>query len=227
MSIGLTLALTVAFVVYGNWIASTSFSEGTKSRFNLTVGFLSVVVVQATDHLSWREIGFASNNLPRGLLVGLLAALAIVLTIAVAAERTNWFSDDRYRHIPRNRLPARIVRIFVATALVEEIIFRGLLIALWTELAGSIWAAVTSSLAFGLWHIRAEQLRTDTSRGSYTKVVAGVGALCCVGLGFVALRHLGQGLVAPVIVHGAANSAATVATVLSTLGPSDSTSGSL
>lgn len=114
-----------------------------------------------------------------------------------------------------------LVRIPLGTAVPEELIFRGLLFAVWREAgASTLNAALCSSVAFGLWHIyptviglRINHLATSTGRVR-AAVVGAVLLTTLAGLGLTWLRVESAGLLGPVILHAGINSVGALAAVL-------------
>jgi membrane protease YdiL (CAAX protease family) len=89
-----------------------------------------------------------------GLAFGVAAAIPPMLFILVAPLITGESvgDDDIERQTLAGVLWRVGVRVLVGTALPEEIIFRGLLFALWQRAGGTGAAVIATSIAFGLWH---------------------------------------------------------------------------
>lgn len=100
-----------------------------------------------------------------------------------------------------------LVRIPLGTVVLEEVAFRGVLPVLLSPVA--------AAGLFGLWHIlpAARTLETNGARARWPVSMAVVAA-AGVGLVLWELRLATGGLVAPALVHVAANSGATVAAYL-------------
>jgi membrane protease YdiL (CAAX protease family) len=115
-----------------------------------------------------------------------------------------------------------LVRIPLATALAEELVFRGVILGLATRTRRPRDALILSALAFGLWHVGAalhpERRRSTAGvvgdRLSPTPVVVAgdVAATTIAGLGFGWLRLRSHSIVAPTMAHAAVNASAYVAT---------------
>ncbi|GAA2888717.1 hypothetical protein Acy02nite_70670 [Actinoplanes cyaneus] len=86
-----------------------------------------------------------------------------------------------------------LVSVPLATVVVEEVAFRGVLWGLIDRDHGPVWATGVTALLFGLWHLAPERPWTDALFTAVAGVVLGV------------LRALGGGLLAPVLVHWAAD----------------------
>ena len=117
------------------------------------------------------------------------------------------------------------VRIPFATALVEELVFRGVILGLGLRDGDRRGALIVSSIAFGLWHIgsalhperqRATGAWVGHERASAPRVVLGdVVATTIGGLGFGWLRLRSGSIVAPTTAHAALNGSAYLATRIS------------
>jgi len=112
-----------------------------------------------------------------------------------------------------------LVRIPVGTALVEEVTFRGVLLAAWRPW-GLLVAVGVSSLAFGLWHIAPTIALVRANRpaaGGGTVVLVTLAAVVVTssgGLGLAWLQLGTSGLAAPVALHASLNGLAVVAGLL-------------
>lgn len=170
--------------------------------------------------LTAEELGVDRDRAGAGLRLGLgvasVAVLAIAVGTAVPATRP-LFDDARVGDIGWGLLLYRtIVRIPLGTVLLEELAFRGALFAAWRRWRGPLPAAIGSSLVFGLWHIRpALDLldANDLAAGGGERTLAVIGAVVATaiaGFVFCMLRTQSQSLVAPLVVHAAVNSFATL-----------------
>ena len=117
-----------------------------------------------------------------------------------------------------------LVRIPFATALVEELVFRGVILGFGLRDGDRRRALLVSSIAFGLWHVGSaldparQQATGDLvghARASATAVVLGdVVATTVGGVGFGWLRLRSGSIVAPAIAHATLNASAYLATRL-------------
>jgi membrane protease YdiL (CAAX protease family) len=108
-----------------------------------------------------------------------------------------------------------LVGIPIGTALCEEVIFRGVLLAAFDRLLAPRWSIAATSFAFGLWHMAAESQRVGA--GSTFAVVPGVLATTAASAFVLGpLRRRTGNLVAPIAVHAATNVAVFLAVVLAT-----------
>ncbi|WP_205745246.1 CPBP family glutamic-type intramembrane protease [Egicoccus halophilus] len=165
----------------------------------------------------------------RGLRVGLvsLAVIAAVVALGVSVREQvpliSMLLGDVRADLDGGRLAyAVLVRIPFGTALFEEFLFRGLLLALllrtMSARAAWIWAAVV----FGLWHVP-PTLATLRLNGvaplggdGLAAMVGAVVVTTVAGLGFTELRRRGgDSLLAPILAHCATNGAGLLAAAAS------------
>jgi membrane protease YdiL (CAAX protease family) len=132
------------------------------------------------------------------------------------------FADERAAGVATRALAYETaVRIPVGTALFEETLFRGLLLAWLRRRTTPLRAVAASSTLFGLWHILPtwETLAGYAggvlrSRSPATAAATVGGAVVTTGLAgaaFSALRLRSGSLATPVIVHAAVNASGFVA----------------
>ena len=182
----------------------------------------ALVVIGRAGGLSAREVGLARATVRRGLVVGGVGAAIVVAGIVVGAAlplTRGWFEDERIADIDsRSELAYQaLVRIPLGTALFEELAFRGVLLGLLARICPMRTAVVASSVLFGLWHIRptlSALATNDLAQSAWAQAGAVTAAVVLTTVGgfvFCALRLGSRSLLAPLLVHAATNSAATVA----------------
>lgn len=217
----LAVALSLVAVAYNNLINQwTPFRGWAYLPANLTfVAALWAVAAGASD-LSTRDLGLVSGD-PTAV-VGTVAVVAVFALGAFA------IAGSRHGHrIADRRVAGRrggsliyyvLIRIPVGTAVAEEMIFRGVLFAVWREAGlSSTAAAVCSSIPFGLWHVSPTVIGLRMNRPAVTRANLGAAALAGVllttgaGLALTGLRVVGGGLLAPVLLHAGVNSAGAIA----------------
>ena len=134
-----------------------------------------------------------------------LAAIALVSLVA-----PRFLADRRMAGVDARGTAWRaLVRIPLGTVVLEEVAFRAVLPALLSP-AGA-------AALFGLWHIAPTARTLDINGVRRHRIVAVAGAVvgtAAVGLALWELRVAAGGLAAPMLVHMAANSGATVAAAL-------------
>lgn len=194
------LVAVVAVLVVHNLVTNLWARDRWYVRLNLATAGLLVVLAGRAD------VGLSPG---RRVWPG-LAAAAVVLTVIVGlavARRTRTLLADRRMAGVDGRGTAwrALVRIPMGTVVLEEVAFRGVLPAVSTPL--------TAAALFGLWHVlpTARALDVNGRRRSPVALAAAVAVTAAAGMVLESLRMATGGLLAPALVHTAANSGATVA----------------
>ena len=192
---------------------------------NLGAATSTVVLVRAWGR-SWRDLGLAPEDLPRGLAVG-AATVPVILGVLGAAHllpaARDLFADERASDASdREARHHLLLRVPIEVALAEELVFRSALLALGRTQGGDVPAVAATSIAFGLWHVLPALESHRNSHGpaqaaarfgGVATVVAGtVAATALAGVAFALLRLRSRSVIAPVIAHTALNSLAFLAT---------------
>ncbi|MEU4164310.1 CPBP family intramembrane glutamic endopeptidase [Actinoplanes sp. NPDC026670] len=180
---------------------------------------LGLVLFARRTGLTWHELGLSRRTLVPGLkyALGAIAAVAVVYAIGAAIPLTRpAFQDVRYHlHLSAALLTAFVV-VPLGTVLLEEVAFRGVLMGLVNRHRGAVWASITSSALFGLWHIL-PSLRLNSANGAVSSIlgtgltgqvlaVAGaVGFTALAGLLLCELRRRSGSLLAAAALHWATN----------------------
>jgi membrane protease YdiL (CAAX protease family) len=175
-----------------------------------------------------QTIGCDPDDIPRGLRWG--AAVAGGTTAVIAGLRALDRSGTRFRDDRVTGASGReaafhlLVRIPLATSLVEELTFRGVLLGLGLRRGDARRALTVSSIAFGLWHVGAALHPERTAAtgevvghhaATTALAVAGdVVATTIGGIGFGWLRLRSGSIAAPALAHAALNGSAYAATRL-------------
>jgi CAAX protease family protein len=173
-----------------------------------------------------RDLGCDRRDLAPGLRAGAVAAGAIVAATAgarVLDRRGAAFRDARVTDASTAAAAAHLlVRIPLATALVEELVFRGVILGFGLRRGDRRRALVVSSVAFGLWHVGAALHPERTAptadvlghrlAATVAVVVGDVVATTVGGFGFGWLRLRSGSIAAPAVAHAALNGSAYAAT---------------
>ena len=217
------LALSLVVVVYNNALNRWGPFHGS-AYVPVNVAFAGVIVVVAIVglDLSPTELGLRSDASDALLPIGVLALFSLGAFALALSPFGNVIADERVAGMHEGGLAWYVlVRIPIGTALVEETIFRGVLLAAWLATGASdVLAAICASLAFGLWHIQPTVigLRLNDPSASRTKVRAAViGAVVLTtvaGSGLAWLRMWSGGLLAPIVLHAGINSVGALAAVV-------------
>jgi CAAX protease family protein len=138
-----------------------------------------------------------------GWALGGLVAVVVVYAAALVIPRTRrLFRDPRYRAGTGQALYTALIAVPLSTVAVEEAAFRG---ALWPI----AWA---TPVLFGLWHVLPGTRTNAAASSRWATFALMVGA----GVVLALLRHFSGGLLAPFVVHWAANGLGVLASSLAT-----------
>jgi uncharacterized protein len=219
--------LSLAVVAYNNIVNRWGpFHGAAYVPLNLTFACATTLVAAATLGLSRAELGLQGDVSDAGEALALVAVFAIgafaIGAFAIAGSRHGHRIADKRVTDLRGRALAFyvLVSIPLGTAVAEEVVFRGVLLAAWRDTGASmLLAAVCVSVAFGLWHvtptiigIRMNDL--DASRRKLSVAVIGAVMLTMLaGLGLTWLRIESGGLVEPIVLHAGINSVGALAAV--------------
>ena len=183
------------------------------------LAIVGLALMARADGLHRRDWGF-------GPVTGRAARAAAVLAAVTAAALlvgtqlpgvAGAYADERVVGMGAGEvLYAALVRVPVGTALLEEVAFRGVLLAMLTRRYGTAWGVVGSSVAFGAWHLlpslglAAGNAAIGSALGAHPLVASGIGMVAAglAGAFLCLLRIRYDHLVAPLAVHGTANSLA-------------------
>ena len=171
------------------------------------------------------DLGIRPQDLASGLYTGLgaaaVAAGGVTLVAALPATR-ELFVDRRVTDVSRPEAVYHLaLRIPLATALAEELLFRGALLALLRQRRPPVAAVLVTSLLFGAWHVLptidhyegnpASALVADSGRGQRLAVLATMASTTGAGGVFAWLRLRSRSVLAPVLAHAAVNMSAYLA----------------
>lgn len=182
-------------------------------------GAAVLLVIALRDGESWRDIGL--GPLTKRAVLASLTVVGIVFVIyliaAIAPNTRDAFGDDRVGALSSGELVWRaLARVPFGTVLLEEIAFRGVLLAMLWRRIGVWHAMVASSLVFGLWHVLPSLQITQSndtlgaavgtgSSGQVIGVLFVVATTFVAGLLFCELRRRFDHLIVPMSLHWATN----------------------
>jgi membrane protease YdiL (CAAX protease family) len=200
--------LLLAFLAFGTWHTARILSE-IPPQWNLLLlpaenllrlGLIAVCIMLALGsgksfaQFGWQVINPVSE-IAVGLIIGTVVALAVPLVTHLAVAR---FGAGIYspvviqRVMPRNRREWLLVPLaFIPAVLLEELLFRSLLLGGFGSLVSPLLLAGIWSVLFGVMH---------SPQGALGMVVAAALGLLLSGLFFAT-----QGLIAPCLAHYAIN----------------------
>ena len=183
-------------------------------------GALVLLGIGLLDRQSWAAMGLGPGTYLTGLLwaAGCVLAVLVGYLVAVALPFTRkFFYDERGGEqsafeLFRNAL----VVVPFGTVLLEEVAFRGVLLAMVSARYGVAWGVAVSSVVFGLWHILPSLVMHESNAGvaatigtgtraQVTSVVLSVVGTAIAGVLFCMLRIWSGSLLAPMGLHWATN----------------------
>lgn len=182
---------------------------------NLTLAALLLGSARAAG-LSWEELGLARRHVPAGWRWGAallaLVAAGYVLVLSVPALRP-LLTDARVAGVDGGELAYRVLLgIPLGTVVLEELAFRGVLLAGLARMTSPRAAVAVSAAVFGVWHVRptlsALALNDVVDGPVLTGLAVLLGCLGTAAAGVVLawLRLRTGSLLAPALVHVATNS---------------------
>jgi uncharacterized protein len=212
-------ALVVLVALSGNLLANLV------PRFlyvpvNLLVAGAAVLVALGPGCCTPADLGLARRDLGSGLRWGGAIAALIGLFLAVGAllpATRPWFADGRVNtEATWLVLYTILIRIPFGTVLLEETLFRGVLLGMGLRRWPTWQAVAFSSVLFGLWHVLpafglaanplTSELAGSGMGGRVLTVAFAVVSTAAVGALWCWLRLRSRSLLAPVLVHVATNS---------------------
>jgi membrane protease YdiL (CAAX protease family) len=182
-------------------------------------GVAVLLLIARADHESWPDLGLGPLT-KRALLaaLGVVAVVSLVYLIGSLVPQTrSAFADDRVSNLSAGGLVwAAFVRVPFGTVLLEEVAFRGVLLAMLWRRVGVWPGIVASSVAFGLWHILPslgittsnEAVGAAIGSGQSARIAAVVATVFftfLAGLVFCELRRRFDHLIVPMALHWATN----------------------
>lgn len=216
----LHLGLILALASYANIISNEVLDEIWHIPFHLGIMGLAIVIAR-TAGTTWTSMGLRPDRIGRGLKVGgaVIGLIALVIAIGVALPITrDLFRDERIEDASVAWvLFQALVRVPLATALYEEVLFRGIVFGMLVRRMKPLVAGVVSSVLFGLWHIlpTLDTIGTnpagevvDGPIGYTVAILLAVASTALAGVGFLLVRLYANSTYAAVLAHIGTNSTA-------------------
>ncbi|MDQ4130272.1 MAG: CPBP family intramembrane metalloprotease [Actinomycetota bacterium] len=215
------VAVAAFLVAYNTVVNLRPLPRWTYLPLNLAVAAIFVGAARLQGE-TWQELGLGLSGLAAGIGWGLGASVVVAAGMVGARWLTGvvpglraLLRDRRAADLPPRRLAYdTLVRIPLGTAVCEEVLFRGVLLAAMLGVASLAQAVVASSALFGLWHIgpTLRALRENDAAARRTPVVVAAVVITALGgVGFALLRVVSGSLAAPVLVHWAINASGLLA----------------
>lgn len=211
----LHLVAIFALASYANVIANLVLDDEWHIPFNLGILAVAILIARRAG-TTWTSMGLRGDRAIRGLAVGAVVIVVIAIPVAVAVAipglRDLFVQDRLVDESVSWLLFQALVRIPLATALYEEVLFRGIIFGMLVRRYSPLVAGVSSSLLFGFWHVL-PTIATDplgdvdaTVGGLIVTLLAAVAGTALAGMAFLWLRLFANSTVAPVLAHIGTNS---------------------
>jgi tRNA pseudouridine32 synthase/23S rRNA pseudouridine746 synthase len=214
-------------VVLGVLVAANlvdRFVDAAVSYLAVPLAAVLVTVLARRAGIGWDELGLARDTWGRGARwAAALAVLVVVVVFVVAAIPAfrSAFVDDRYDDGVGRALLTALVLIPLRTVIAEELIFRGVLLAMLRRRFDTYTAVAVSSVLFGLWHVTSSLGLADENAavgslgaGQWIGIVGAVTVTTAAGIILCWLRLRSESLLAPIGAHWAVNGAGVLAAAL-------------
>lgn len=217
----LATALVVALAAWNNLVVHRL--PGYRAGYvvaNLAAAAVLLAGARAAG-LSWEELGLGRRHVASGARWGAtcfgIVVAVYLAALAVPATRP-LLADDRIAGLDAGDIAYDVVvRIPLGTVVWEEVAFRGVLLAVLARMLPIRAAIAASAAVFGVWHVRptlSALAANDLVDGRLLTVLAvllGCVATAVAGVVFAWLRVRTGSLLAPVLLHLAANATGVLA----------------
>lgn len=192
--------------------------SGVHLWWNLGFG-LAVTVIGLVAGLRTADLGLERRTLRSGLVWGGVCwgiAVAVFGLVALAPW-TRGVYDDHRAVVPTGTMLWKVLVVIpLGTALMEELVFRGVILGAASRVTTTVRAVLVSAVAFGLWHVQptlgslSRNATTDGAHGAAVGaiVVGIVAAMTGAGLVLAWLRLRSGSLLAPFLAHWGVNATA-------------------
>lgn len=201
----LTTLHALALVVVGLAAALITRSTALPTSWHFTYNLAMAAVVTGiavAAGLDADNLGCSPARVGDGLRLGALAFASIAAVVGVGAA-LGWIDGldglDEPGSTVRMALKTLVI-IPVGTVAVEEMIFRGALHGLLSDVTDPARAWIAGAILFGLWHL------PPIADDGVSRVIFTVLATTAAGAAFVWLRRRSGSIVAPMLAHTATNS---------------------
>ncbi|NLD77189.1 MAG: CPBP family intramembrane metalloprotease [Acidimicrobiales bacterium] len=204
---GAWLAALVGTLAVANVIRSTVVPDGWHFWFNLAIGAAAGLVALGAG-LDRVDLGLDPRLARDGLRVG-AGAFAVASVVIIIGGLTGVVSDDRTDVNVQQMLIRTLVTIPLATVLVEELAFRGVMHALMRRVWPPALATAVGAALFGLWHVLPTWQTGSAGDVEVSRLAAAAGtfaATTAAGVVFTWLRERSGSLLSPALLHLATNS---------------------
>lgn len=203
---------------------STVLYGAVKPKFHLILNIgiaLVAILLGFAFGINLEQMGLALDKILPGIFIAFMAALVIIISTAVIAiipMLRKFFLGDDLAHASGKLITYEAtIRVPFGTALLEEVLFRGVLLGLLLQHNSTVVAVLISSVIFGLWHILPTismlesnkiiaKANSDLKHRRYGSVIGVVIITTTAGILFSWLRIISNSIIAPWLVHWSINS---------------------
>lgn len=212
------LVLVILILLYGTVLARL---VPIKYHLLLNIGISLVAIILGLSFgLDYSQMGLSVYSILPGIAVAFAATAIIIigtLIISVIPPLRHYFLGNNLANASGKLIAFEAaIRIPFGTALVEEILFRGVLLGLLLVHHDSILAIVISAAIFGFWHIfptinslENNQVMAAKMNGQKIRITGAVMGTVLItgvaGLVFGWLRLIAGSVIAPWLVHWSIN----------------------
>lgn len=218
-SLAQELSLIVLILLYGTVLARL-----VPRQFHIILNLgvaLTAIVLGYGFGLTAQQMGISPYAITSGILWAVVASAVIAfttLTISLIPPLRKFFLGDNLSKASGKLIAFEAgIRIPFSTALIEEVLFRGVLLGLLLAHHSSVLALVYSAVVFGLWHIFPTIATLEQNDAAIAAVknkkhrkLAGIAGTVLItfaaGLLFGLLRILAGSIIAPWLLHWTINS---------------------
>lgn len=213
------IVLVILILLYSTVLAK---SVPAKYHLYLNISITAVAILLGLSFgLNLEQMGLAFNKILPGIFIALVAVIIIIISTSIVATipllRRFFLGDNLAQASGKLITYEATIRVPFGTALIEEVLFRGVLLGLLLQQNSLIVAIIISAVIFGLWHIFPTiamlednkilaRANKDLKKRKYGSIVGIVLITASAGLVFAWLRIIANSIVAPWLVHWSINS---------------------
>ncbi|MGI9666068.1 MAG: CPBP family intramembrane glutamic endopeptidase [Acidimicrobiia bacterium] len=208
------LLAIVAIASYANVVANLVLDDVWHIPFNLGVLAVALLIARRAG-TTWTAMGLRRDRLGRGAIVGGVVigviAVGVAIAVAIPATRELFLQERLVDQTAGWILFQALVRIPLATALYEEVLFRGIVFGMLARRNSPLIALLWTSVLFGFWHIlptfATDPIQLDAGiLGIVLTIVGAVAGTAVAGAGFLWIRLYANSTLASVLAHIGTNS---------------------
>ncbi len=213
------IVLIILILLYSTVLAK---SVPTKYHLYLNISITALAILLGFSFgLNVEQMSLALGKILPGIFIAFAAVVVIVLFTSIVATipvLRRFFLGDNLAHASGKLITYEAtIRVPFGTALIEEVLFRGVLLGLLLQHNSSLVAILISAIIFGLWHIFPTiamlennkilaKANKDLRRRKYGSIIGVVLITASAGVVFAWLRIISNSVVAPWLVHWSINS---------------------